>query len=262
MFASDFLQAKTGRRKLSMVTCYDYTFARLLSQTAIDGLLVGDSAAMVIHGHASTLSASIDLMRLHTEAVARGAGDKLVVADMPFLSFRKGVSAALDAAHALTVAGAHAVKLEGVDGHEDVIQRLTQSGIPVMGHLGLQPQSVNRYGGYKIQGRNGGDAQTILSQAKTLEELGAFAIVLECVPTALADEITAAVRIPTIGIGAGAGCDGQILVIQDLLGMNLDFQPKFVRRFAEVGRMIVDAAGSFDQAVKTGAFPAPGESYR
>src|SRR5664279_2232773 len=145
MFAKDFLHSKTEKRKLSMVTCYDYTFARLLSTTAIDAILVGDSAAMVVYGHPSTLSANIDMIRVLTEAVARGAGNKMVVADMPFLSYRKGVPAALDAAQVLMSAGAHAVKLEGVEGHEDVIQRMTQSGIPVMGHLGLQPQSCLLY---------------------------------------------------------------------------------------------------------------------
>lgn len=261
MFANDFLRAKGEKRKLSMVTCYDYTFARLLSQTAIDGILVGDSAAMVMYGHTSTLSASVELMRLHTEAVARGAGDKLVVADMPFLSYRKGLAAALDAAQVLMIAGAHAVKLEGVDGHEDVIERLAGSGVPVMGHLGLQPQSLLSYGGYKIQGRNGEAAQAILREAKMLQELGAFAIVLECTPASLAAEVTAALRIPAIGIGAGAECDGQILVLQDLLGLNLDFKPKFVRSFGEGARGVLDAVGEFDSAVKSGAFPAAAESY-
>jgi 3-methyl-2-oxobutanoate hydroxymethyltransferase len=261
MFANEFLRAKAEKRKLSMVTCYDYTFARLLSQTAVDGLLVGDSAAMVMYGHTSTLSASVDLIRLHTEAVARGAGDKLVVADMPFLSCRKGLPAALDAAQTLMIAGAHAVKIEGVDGHENVIERMTASGIPVMGHLGLQPQSLHSYGGYRVQGRNGQAAQAILRQANQLQELGAFAVVLECIPAALAAEITAAVRIPAIGIGAGNGCDGQILVLQDLLGLNLDFKPKFVRRFGEGARSVLDAVGEFDAAVKAGSFPAAEESY-
>ena len=262
LFAKDFLQAKTARRKLSMVTCYDYTFARLLSQSPVDAILVGDSAAMVMYGHASTVSATVEMMRLLTEAVSRGAGGgKMVVADMPFLSYRKGTAAALDAAHAFLAAGAHAVKLEGVDGHEDVIQRMTQSGIPVMGHLGLQPQSVNAYGGYRIQGRGGEAARAIVRAAHTLEELGAFAVVLECIPATLAEEITAALRIPTIGIGAGAGCDGQILVLQDLLGMNVDFKPKFVRRFGDVGRCIAEAVSHFDEAVKSGAFPAAAESY-
>ena len=261
MSSIDFPRAKTQRRKLSMVTCYDYTFARLLSQTAIDGILVGDSAAMVMHGHASTLYASVELMRLHTAAVACGAGDKFVVADMPFLSFRKGVAAAMDAAQALMTAGAHALKLEGVDGHQDVIQRLVQSGIPVMGHVGLQPQSVHAYGGFRVQGRNGDSACEILRQATALEQLGAFAIVLECVPARLAEEISNALRIPTIGIGAGAGCDGQILVLQDLLGMNVDFRPKFARPFLDGVRSVLDAVAAFDEAVKAGTFPAAGETY-
>ena len=158
-------------------------------------------------------------------------------------------------------AGAHAVKLEGVDGHEDVIQRMVQSGIPVMGHLGLQPQSVHAYGGYRVQGRTGDSARNIARQAAALEELGAFAIVIECVPANLAREITQRLSIPTIGIGAGAGCDGQILVLQDLLGMNVDFQPKFSRRFMNGSFGILDAVRRYDEAVKTATFPAAEESY-
>jgi 3-methyl-2-oxobutanoate hydroxymethyltransferase len=240
-----------------MVTCYDYTFARLLSNSPIDGILVGDSAAMVMQGHPSTLSASMELMRLHTEAVVRGATGKFIVADMPFLSFRKGMTAALDSASILMVAGAHTVKIEGVDGHEDVIQRMVQSGIPVMGHVGLQPHSVHAYGGFRVQGRCSDSARSIARQATALEELGVFAIVLECVPTDLARDISAGLRIPTIGIGAGAGCDGQILVLQDLLGMNSDFRPKFARPFFDGERCVLEALASFDQAVKAGTFPAP-----
>jgi len=262
MFARDFLHSKTENRKLSMVTCYDYTFARLLSETPVDALLVGDSVAMVVYGHPSTLPANIEMMRAHTEAVARGAGAKMVIADMPFLSYRKGVAYALDAAQMLMSAGAHAVKLEGVDGHEDVIQRLAQSGVPVMGHLGLQPQSVNAYGGYKIQGRGDDAGRAIVREAVALQELGAFAVVLECIPATLGAEVTAALRIPTIGIGAGAACDGQILVLQDLLGMNIDRPPKFVRRFADGARCVADAVVRFDAAVKAGTFPAAVESYQ
>src|SRR5215468_3979868 len=196
MSSKDFLRAKIEGRKLSMVTCYDYTFARMLSRSSIDGILVGDSAAMVMHGRPSTLSASVELMALHTEAVARGAGGKFVVADMPFLSFRMGLAAALNTASVLMTAGAHALKLEGVDGHEDVIQRMVQSGIPVMGHLGLQPQSVNSYGGFRVQGRSGPAGHDILRQARALEELGAFAVVLECIPSTLAREISKALHIP------------------------------------------------------------------
>ena len=261
MSTQDFLHAKSEGRRLSMITCYDYTFARLLAKSPVDGILVGDSAAMVMHGHASTLAINVEMMRLHTEAVVRGAGGKFVIADMPFLSFRKGLAAALDSAHLLMTAGAQAVKLEGVDGHEDVVQRMVQSGMPVMGHLGMQPQSVHAYGGFKVQGRSDGAARDIVRQAAALEELGAFSIVLECVPAELAREITAALRIPTIGIGAGAGCDGQILVLQDLLGMNVDFQPKFSRPFMNGSGAILDAVARYDAAVKDGTFPSAEESY-
>lgn len=262
MSAKDFLQAKAESRKLSMVTCYDYTFARVLAQTEIDGLLVGDSAVMVMHGHPTTLSATVDLMRLHTEAVARGAGGKFLVVDLPFLSYRKGMAQALDAAQTLMAAGANALKLEGIDGHEDVVERLTGSGIPVMGHLGLQPQSVQAYGGYKVQGRGEESAREILRQALALERTGAFAIVLECIPAGLACEVTQAISIPTIGIGAGAACDGQILVLQDMLGLNLDFRPKFARAFFEGARCVTAALERYDLAVKSGAFPGPEESYQ
>lgn len=261
MSSRSFLQAKIEGRKLSMVTCYDYTFARMLSRSVIDGILVGDSAAMVMHGYSSTLSASVELMGLHTEAVVRGAAGKFVVADMPFLSFRKGLDVAMNSAAVLMRAGANAVKIEGVDGHEDVIRRMVQSGIPVMGHLGLQPQSVHAYGGFRVQGRSEDSAQDIARQASTLEELGVFAVVLECVPANLAQEITNTVRIPTIGIGAGAGCDGQILVLQDLLGMNLDFHPKFARPFLDGASCVLDAVAHFDQEVKAGTFPSREESY-
>lgn len=259
--ANDFLRAKTEGVKLSMITCYDYTFARLLATSAVDAILVGDSAGMVMHGHRSTLSMTVDLIRLHTEAVVRGAPEKFIVADMPFLSFRKGPSAAIDTVQILAGAGAHAVKLEGIDGHEDVVERIAQSGVPVMGHVGLQPQSVRAYGGFRVQGRSVNAARDILRQASTLEALGAFAVILECIPASLAQEITAALRIPTIGIGAGSECDGQILVLQDLLGLNIDFHPKFSRPFCDGARTVLDAIEGFDGAVKAGTFPAPDESY-
>ncbi|MEQ1948606.1 MAG: 3-methyl-2-oxobutanoate hydroxymethyltransferase [Bryobacteraceae bacterium] len=261
MSSPDFLRAKAQQRKITMVTCYDYTFARLIAKSPIDAILVGDSAAMVMHGHPSTLTMNIELTRMHTEAVVRGAGDKFIVADMPFLSYRKGIGPALDTAQLLMTAGAHAVKLEGVDGHEDVIERFVQSGIPVMGHLGMQPQSVNAYGGFRVQGRNEDSAHDIMRQAAALEQLGAFAVVLECVPAKLAGEITEALHIPTIGIGAGPECDGQILVLQDLLGMNQDFRPKFVRQFSDVGHCVQQALERYDDEVKNGTFPAMQESY-
>ena len=263
--AGDFLTAKAQSHKLSMVTCYDYAFARVLSESAVDALLVGDSVAMVLHGYPNTLSATVALMRMHTEAVARGieaaGGNKFLVADMPFLSYRKGVPAALDAAQELMSAGAKAIKLEGVDGHEDVIERLVDSGIPVMGHLGLQPQSVHAYGGFRVQGRSASAATEIARQARALEQLGAFSVVLECIPAALAREVTDSLHIPTIGIGAGAGCDGQILVLQDLLGMNMEFHPRFARPFANGARDVLQALADYDRAVKAGSFPRPEESY-
>jgi len=266
MSVQTFLHAKAEGRRLSMVTCYDYTFARLLAKSPIDGILIGDSAAMVMHGHNSTLAISVEMMRLHTAAVVHGVTqngtpEKFIVADMPFLSNRKGVVAALDTAQVLMGAGAHAVKLEGVDGHEDVVERLVESGIPVMGHLGMQPQSVNAYGGFRVQGRTEDSAHKIIRQARTLEKLGAFSIVLECIPAELAREVTAAVHVPAIGIGAGAGCDGQILVLQDLLGMNVDFQPKFARKFVDGACAVKQAIAQYDAAVKDGSFPSAEESY-
>jgi 3-methyl-2-oxobutanoate hydroxymethyltransferase len=257
----DFLRAKAGGHKLTMVTCYDFTFSRLLARSPVDGILVGDSAAMVMHGLDTTLAATIEMMRIHTAAVARGAPGKLIVADMPFLTCRKGIPAAMDAAHVLMSAGANALKLEGVTGHEDVIRHLVQSGIPVMGHLGLQPQSVQAYGGFKPQGREDGDAEEIARHASVLAELGAFAVVLECIPASLAERITKALPIPTIGIGAGVACDGQILVLQDLLGMNSDFRPRFARPFCDGERTILDALDAFDTAVKASTFPNSEESY-
>lgn len=259
--ARDFLRAKAGGRKLSMVTCYDYTFARLISKTAVDGILVGDSAAMVMHGYASTQAASVELIRLHTEAVARGAENKFVVADMPFLSCQHGIDAALDSARGFLAAGAHAVKIEGVDGLEDVIRAIVDHGIPVMGHLGLQPQTVQANGRFRVQGRTDESARAIRLQAAALEQLGAFAVVLECVPATLARTVTEMLHIPTIGIGAGAGCDGQILVLQDLLGMNSDFRPKFARPFLDGARTVLDAVAHFDEEVKAGTFPTVEESY-
>ena len=259
--ARDFVNAKSKGHKLSIVTCYDYTFARLLAKSAIDGILVGDSVGMVMHGHSSTLSVTVDLMRLHTEAVIRGAAEKFVIVDMPFLSFRKGLTAAMDAVQTLITTGAHAVKIEGIDGHEKVIEQIVQSGIPVMGHLGMQPQFVRAYGGFRVQGRTSEDARAIVRQASALETLGAFAIVLECIPANLAQEITDALHVPTIGIGAGPKCDGQVLVLQDLLGLNLDLHPKFSRSFQDGTRHVLDAIANFDEAVKAGTFPAKEESY-
>ena len=257
----DFAAAKAAGRKISMVTCYDSSLARVLESTAVDCILVGDSAAMVMHGHPDTLAATVELMALHTAAVRRGAPTRFLIGDMPFLSFRRGVPAALDAVAALMRAGAQAVKLEGVAGHEDVIEAIVGSGVPVMGHLGLTPQSVNALSGFRVQGRREDDALRIVEDARRLEALGCFSIVLECVPSALGGRITKAVSIPTIGVGAGIHCDGQVLVLQDLLGLTGGHRPKFVRTYLDGNEVVRDAIDRFDRDVKQGAFPAAGESY-
>ena len=257
----DFAAAKTNHRKLVVVTSYDAWSARLLAETPVDCLLVGDSAMMVIHGERDTLGATVELMALHTRAVARGAPGKLIVADFPFLAARRGTAHALDCAAQLMGAGAHAVKIEGVRGHEDVIRHLVQSGIPVMGHLGLQPQSVHALGGYVVQGRNETDAQQLREDALALQASGAFAVVLECIPGTLAGEITRSLSIPTIGIGDGVECDGQVLVLHDLLGLNPEFKAKFVRHFADGAGVFKNGLIEFDEAVRTGRFPTPAETF-
>ncbi len=257
----DFARAKAAGRKIVMVAAYDAWSARLLADTPVDCILVGDSAMMVVHGEADTIGATPEIMAMHTRAVARGAPGKLIVADMPFLSVRKGVNPALDCAAQLLRAGAKAVKVEGVRGHADVIRQLVESGIPVMGHLGLTPQSVNTLGGFKVQARDAASAARLLEEAAMLEEAGAFALVLECIPRELAREVTATRRIPTIGIGAGADCDGQVLVLHDLLGLNRQFQPRFVRRFADGTDVLHEGIGRFTAAVRAGEFPADREGF-
>lgn len=257
----DFARAKTDARRISLVTAYDTWTARLVARSSIDAILVGDSVAMVVHGHDTTVSATVPMMALHTRAVARGADGKFIVADLPFLSCRQGIVPALAAVGRLMRSGAHAVKLEGVDGHEDVIRQIVGSGIPVMGHLGLTPQSVHHLGGFRVQGRGDEAAAALLDQAVRLEQLGCFAVVLECVPAALAARITARLTIPTIGIGAGAGTDGQVLVVQDLWGVDQRHTPRFVRHFCDGERLLLDALDRYDGEVKAGGFPAAAESY-
>jgi 3-methyl-2-oxobutanoate hydroxymethyltransferase len=253
----EFGAAKAAGRRISMVTCYDASFARVLEASAVDSLLVGDSAAMVMHGHGDTLAATVELMALHTAAVRRGAPTRFLVADLPFLSFRKGVPAALDAVAELMRAGANAVKLEGVAGHEDVITAIAGSGVPVMGHLGLTPQSVHALAGFRVQDARRTMRASWRRQLLDRRRRG----VLEGMPAELAREITARLAIPTIGIGAGADCDGQVLVLQDLLGLSGDFRPRFVRRYLDGAALVGDAIERFDRDVKQGAFPAPAEAY-
>ena len=257
----DFARFKQEHRKISIVTAYDAWSAHLVERSSVDAILVGDSAAMVMHGHRTTVPATVAMMALHTAAVARAAGNKFVIADLPFLSYRNGVSSALRAVAALMRSGAHAVKLEGVDGHEDVIRRIVGSGVPVMGHLGLTPQSVNEFGGFRVQGRDVEGAEKIARQAHALAELGCFSLVLECIPAPLAARITRELTIPTIGIGAGPCTDGQVLVLQDLWGVSGEHVPRFVRRYIDGETMLTEALDRYDADVKGGQFPSTAESY-
>jgi 3-methyl-2-oxobutanoate hydroxymethyltransferase len=244
-----------------MVTCYDHWTARILNETDVDCLLVGDSVAMVVHGYDSTVHADPDMMALHVSAVSRGAPDKLVIADMPFLAARKGLEAAMDAVQKLMQAGAHAIKIEGEQGMSELIAHIVESGVPVMGHLGLTPQSVHALGGMRVQGRDAPAVQELLRSAERLAGAGCFAMVLECVPAAVGKQVAATVDIPVIGIGAGADTDGQVLVLQDLLGADPSFKPRFVRRYLDIHGDIRKAVNRFHSDVHGRAFPDAKESY-
>ena len=257
----DFQKMKDEGRKISMVTCYDYSSARAVAESSIDCILVGDSVAMTMHGFSNTLSATTPMMALHTAAVARGAPSKFIVADLPFLSYRKGLKEAMDSVHELMSAGAHAVKLEGLRGHAGIIRHIVDSGVPVMGHLGLTPQSVRQLGGMKVQARTEAALKILSSQARELEVAGCFAIVLECVPSEAARRVTELLNIPTIGIGAGANVSGQVLVYQDLIGLNPGFKPKFLRTYANALEIIRTALNDYNHDVKAGLFPSESESY-
>jgi 3-methyl-2-oxobutanoate hydroxymethyltransferase len=257
----DFQKMKNASRKISMVTCYDYSSARAVADSNIDCVLVGDSLAMVMHGHPTTLSATTAMMALHTAAVARGAPTKFIVTDLPFLSYRKGLKDAMDSVQELMSAGAHAVKLEGVRGHADIVRHIVESGVPVMGHLGLTPQSINLLGGMKVQARTDTAVEILAGQARELEEAGCFSLVLECVPSEAARKVTDLLKIPTIGIGAGPNVNGQVLVYQDVLGLNPGFKPKFLRVYANTFGVIQAALNAYDRDVKDGSFPSDSESY-
>lgn len=257
----DFPKAKSKNELISMVTCYDYTSARIVETTSIDCILVGDSGAMTMHGYDSTLPATVEMMAAMTSSVRRGAPTKFIVADMPFLAHRGSIDRTLEAARMLMTAGAQALKIEGVDGSEDVLKHIVQSGVPVMAHLGLTPQSVHQFGGFKVQATSPEAQAMLLEQALKVEAAGAFALVLECVPTNIAKIVTERLSIPTIGIGAGSGCSGQVLVFQDLLGLNREFKPRFVRTYADGFGFFQDALNHYDKDVKSGAFPNEKESF-
>jgi 3-methyl-2-oxobutanoate hydroxymethyltransferase len=254
--------AATARgERWPMLTAYDALTARVLDEAGIPVLLVGDSAAMVVYGHDSTLPVTVDELVPLVRAVTRGAARALVVADLPFGSYQSSVSQAVDTATRFMKEGrAHAVKLEGGARVLPHVEALTSAGIPVMGHLGLTPQSVNAFGGFRVQGR-GESGERLLADAKSLQEAGAFSIVLEAVPADLAARVTASLAIPTIGIGAGAACDAQVLVWQDLLGLTPEPGPRFVKRYADLRGLLTSAAQTFAEEVRDGVYPAPEHAY-
>ena len=259
---STFLKMKAEGKKISMITAYDYTTARLVDESGIDSILVGDSLGNVILGLGDTVSVTMEDMIHHGAAVARGAKNALVVVDMPFMSYQSsGYDAVVNAGRLMKEARANAVKLEGGVEVADRIRAIVDCQIPVCAHIGLTPQGINALGGFKVQGKTADSARKLLEDAHAVEEAGAFAVVLEAIPAELAARVSAELTIPTIGIGAGAGCDGQVLVNQDMLGMFHDFTPKFVRRFAEVGDVMLDAYRAYDAAVKDGTFPAAEHTY-
>ena len=257
-----FLDHKQKGEKISMLTAYDYSTAKLVDQAGIDGILVGDSLGNVMLGYEDTLSVTVEDMIHHGAAVARGVKNALVVIDMPFLSYQTSVYDAVKTSGRLVKEGhAGAVKLEGGKEFAPQIRAITAASIPVMGHLGLTPQSIHTLGGYRVQGKTEAAAQKLLEDALAVEEAGAFALTLECVPAKLAQLITQKLSIPTIGIGAGAGCDGQVLVYQDMLGMFNDYTPKFVKRFAEVGEVMKNAFAEYNRQVKEGSYPDEAHSF-
>ena len=259
---STFLKMKAEGKKISMITAYDYTTARLVDESGIDSILVGDSLGNVMLGLCDTVSVTMEDMIHHGAAVARGTKNALVVVDMPFMSYQSSVyDAVVNAGRLMKEARTNAVKLEGGVEVADRIRAIVDCQIPVCAHIGLTPQGINALGGFKVQGKTADSARKLLEDAHAVEEAGAFAVVLEAIPAELAERVSAELTIPTIGIGAGAGCDGQVLVNQDMLGMFHDFTPKFVRRFAEVGDVMLDAYRAYDAAVKDGTFPAAEHTY-
>lgn len=259
---ADFINSKREGKRISMLTAYDYSTAKLLDEAGVDSILVGDSLGMVILGYENTLQVTVDDIIHHTRAVARGCKRALVIADMPFLSYHISVEETIrNAGRMIQEANAHAVKLEGGKEVVDKIEGLVKAQIPVMGHLGLTPQSVNMMGGFKVQGKDEGQARKILEDAKLLQEAGVFAIVLECVPEKLAKLVSESLDIPTIGIGAGKYCDGQVLVTQDMLGMFSDFTPKFVKKYADLSGEIKAAVTSFKEEIQKGEFPAEKHTF-
>ncbi|MFO0741182.1 MAG: 3-methyl-2-oxobutanoate hydroxymethyltransferase [Labilithrix sp.] len=256
------LRARKGGTKIAMVTAYDFTMARLVDEAGADMVLVGDSLGMIVQGLSTTIPVTLDEMAYHCRAVARGLARAHLVGDLPFMSYQISPAQAVESAGKLMKEGAcESIKLEGGQEVAEHVHRIVRAGIPVVGHVGLTPQSVHALGGFKVQGR-GEAAEKVLADAIALEQAGAFSIVLEAVPPDLAERITSLVSVPTIGIGAGAGCDGQVLVCTDLLGLSRGHQPKFAKRFAELGDLAVKAIGQYVHEVRSGAFPAAAQTYK
>lgn len=248
--------------KISMLTAYDFTIASLVDAAGTEVILVGDSAANVMAGHETTLPITLDQMIYHAQCVVRGAKRALVVVDLPFGTYQSDPQKALESSvRIMKESGAHAIKLEGGKEIEESIRRIVNAGIPVMGHLGLTPQSIYQFGSYKVRAKEDAEAEKLISDAKLLEELGCFSLVMEKIPADLAAKVTASVNIPTIGIGAGAGCDGQVLVVHDMLGLNNEFKPKFVRKYLNLEDQIHQAVGQYVTDVKSGDFPNVNEQY-
>ncbi len=260
---TSIMQMKNSGHKISMLTAYDYTTARLLDEAGVNTILVGDSLGNVILGYEDTISVTVEDMIHHSAAVARGAKNALVVTDLPFMSYQTSVyDAVVNAGRLMKEGRAGAVKLEGGKEVCPQIKAIVSAGIPVVAHLGLTPQSINTFGGFKVQGKTEAAAKKLIEDAKAAEEAGAFLLVLECVPAKLAKLVTESINIPTIGIGAGAGCDGQVLVIYDMLGMFSDFKPKFVKHFANAGDMIREAVKTYIAEIDDGTFPAEEHCYK
>lgn len=258
-----FKESKERNEKLTMLTAYDYSTAKLIDSCGINGILVGDSLGMVCLGYEDTLSVTMEDMIHHTKAVSRGCTNTLIVADMPFMSYQTSTyDAVVNAGRLIKEGRAHAIKLEGGVEVFNQIQAIVNSSIPVMGHIGLTPQSVNAFGGFKVQGRDELAAKKLIEDALAVEDAGAFAVVLEGVPSKLAALITKKLNIPTIGIGAGASCDGQVLVYQDMLGMFSDFTPKFVKKYENIGEKMKNAFSNYIDEVKTEVFPSEEHSFK
>lgn len=257
-----FAEAKQKKEKITMLTAYDYSMAKLIDEAGVDSILVGDSLGNVILGYEDTISVTVEDMIHHGAAVARGAKEALVIIDMPFMSYQTSVyDAVVNAGRLMKEGRAQAVKLEGGASVCPQIKAITDAGIPVCAHLGLTPQSINAFGGFKVQGKTEAAAKKLIEDALAVQEAGAFAVVLECVPEKLATMVTEKLDIPTIGIGAGAGCDGQVLVYADMLGMFSDFTPKFVKRFAETGQIMKDAFKAYNEEVKAMTYPEEKHTY-